>query len=457
MSGNKSVNLAQARQYLSTARILRFVLASLIILCLGLLPRQVSTAQTGWQWYKTDLHAHSVISADAYTDLGIISQSAKAQGYNALFLTDHNLASDFPINSLTANYMIFEDSYTRWTSVKYGTATATTNALATAPINTGTKSLHLASSASAYAETFVWTNRGPNFRSGDIILKFSVYPTRIDPGSGVYVSASIGGDVTVQSPDGYTTSSGVISPGKSIVLVWQLGSARVASSDPSRRVLTYPLEYTLNTWNHYTINISNYLADIPDADRPLDYNALTYLKMAAGSNAGTVDAYFDTYSITASDPVSPADEFVYRTSVIDSYDTSTFKIFPSLEMGVSDHAQRFNFGITQPSDFLSYWNGTDGILPAQQSGYPAMLNHPGSAGGISDQDAIRTQTVQMPDDGAPDHSGSARHQNSRILLIQYYSRLFLQNRIQPLARDPLHVESEERGDRRREIDIIDRV
>ena len=93
MSGNKSVNLAQARQYLSTARILRFVLASLIILCLGLLPRQVSTAQTGWQWYKTDLHAHSVISADAYTDLGIISQSAKAQGYNALFLTDHNLAS----------------------------------------------------------------------------------------------------------------------------------------------------------------------------------------------------------------------------------------------------------------------------------------------------------------------------------------------------------------------------
>jgi hypothetical protein len=287
MSGNGTEVFSRTPWYVAATRLLRFAIVSLILF--GLFPRGVSNAQTSWQWYKTDLHAHSVISADAYTDLGIISQSAKVQGYNALFLTDHNLASDFPINSLTANYMVFEDSYTRWTSERYGTAIATTNTLATTPINTGTKSLHLASSASSYAETFVWTNRGPNFRSGDIILKFSVYPTRIDPGSGVYVAAAIGGDVTVQDPDGYTTSSGVISPGKSIVLVWQLGSARVASPDANRRVLTYPLEYTLNTWNHYTINISDHLDDIPAVDRPLDYNAVTYLKMAAGASNGTAE------------------------------------------------------------------------------------------------------------------------------------------------------------------------
>ena len=391
MSTDQIKTFSRLPWYISTTRVLRLVLALVMIIPISLMPRQVSTAQTSWQWYKTDLHAHSVISADAYTDLGIMSRSAIAQGYNAVFLTDHNLASNFPISSLTANHMIFEDSYTRWTSANYGTATAKTNALATAPINTGTKSLRLASSASAYAETFVWTNRGPNFRSGDIILKFSVYPKRIDPGSGVYVSASIGGDMTVQSPDGYTTSSGVVSPGKSIVLVWQLGSARAASSDANRRVLTYPLTYTLNTWNHYTINISDYLEDIPVAERPVDYNALTYLKMAAGANNGTAEAYFDTYSINSLAPVAAADEFVYRTSMIDSYDTPTFKVFPSLEMGVSDHAQRFNFGINHPSEFLSYWDGIVGILPAQQSGYPAMINHPGSSGGISDQDAIQTQ------------------------------------------------------------------
>ena len=203
------------------------MLISAVVVLLSLMPHQISTAQTAWQWHKTDLHVHSVISAEAFNDLGIMSQAAKAQGYNALFLTDHNLASSFPVSSITANNLVFEDSYTRWTSGMYGTSTSKTNALVTIPVNTGAESLHLASTASGYGETYVWSSRGPNFRSGDIILKFSVYPTRIDPGSGVYVSASIGGDMTVQNPDGYTTSSGVISSGKSILLVWQLGSARI--------------------------------------------------------------------------------------------------------------------------------------------------------------------------------------------------------------------------------------
>jgi hypothetical protein len=392
MSIARTLSSARSRWYPQNTRFLRLALLLVLLGLLSLVPGQVSTAQTSGQWYKTDLHVHSVLSADAFTDLGIISQSAKSLGYSALFLTDHNLGSSFPISSLTANNMVFEDSYTRWTSATYGSPSPMANALATVPVNTGTKSLRLASTASGSAESFVWTNRGPNFRSGDIILKVSIYPTRIDPGSGVYVSASIGGDARVQRPDGYTTSGGVISPGKSTVLVWQLGSARTPSTDPNARVLVYPLgPYTLNAWNHYTINLSDYLDDIPPADRPLDYNAVTYLKMAAAANGGTADAYFDTYSIMASAPVPPAHEFVYRTNIIQTYDTSTFKMFPSLEMGTSDHAQRFNFGITDPSQFVSYWNGVDGILPAQQSGYPAMLNHPGSSGGASDQQTISTQ------------------------------------------------------------------
>ena len=372
----------------------RFILFLFLGVLIGLVSGSLyapAFAQSGWAWYKTDLHVHSVLSADAFDDLGIQSQAAKALGYNALFLTDHNLASSFPISSLTANNMLFEDSYTHWTVGTYGSPASTTNALASTLVHTGTKSLHLASTASGSGETYAWTKRGPNFRSGDIILKVSIYPTRIDPGSGVYVSVSIGGDVTVDKPDGYTTAGGIISPGKSIVLVWQLGSARQSSSDPNRRVLTYPLTYTLNTWNTYTIDVSSALADIPSADLPLSYNAVTYLKMAAAANGGTANAYFDTYSITPSAPVPAADEFVYRNSVIHTFDTSTFKIFPSVEMGISKHAQRFNFGITDPAQFVSYVNGIDGILPAQQSGYPAMLNHPGSSGGVSDTEATSTQ------------------------------------------------------------------
>src|SRR6266498_3528281 len=126
-------------------------------------------AQSSWAWYKTDLHVHSVLSSDAFDDLGIQSQVAKSLGYNALFLTDHNLASSFPISGLTANNMVFEDSYTHWTAGTYGSQTSTTNALASTPVHTGAKSLHLVSTASGSGETYVWTKRGPNFRSGDII------------------------------------------------------------------------------------------------------------------------------------------------------------------------------------------------------------------------------------------------------------------------------------------------
>src|SRR5215211_558508 len=389
MSGDRAViTLSQSAWHVFTARHLRFAFALFIMLGLGLLPRQVSTAQAGGQWYKVDTHVHSSVSADAFVDLGIHSQAAIENGYDAIFLTDHNGGSSFQINNMTANHMIFDDSYTRWDLGTYGSLSATTNALVTTPVKTGIQSLHLRSSSAGVAETYIWTKRGPNLRSGDIILNVSIYPTRIDPGSGLYVSVSIGGDPTViSSPHGYTTAAGVVSPGKSTVLVWQLGSARAASADPNARVITYPLNYTLNTWNHYNLNVSSALADIPAADLPLDYNGLTYLKMtAASSNGGTAEGYFDTYSIVASSPVSPAQEYVYRTSVVDDFNTGTFKVFPSYEMGQQKHTNRFNFGITDVSQYRSYTYGSEGITETQQSGYPAQLNHPGTT--VTVQEAI---------------------------------------------------------------------
>jgi hypothetical protein len=339
------------------------------------------SAAAGWSWFKTDPHVHSTFSADAFSDIGIHAVAAKAQGYNALFLTDHDGGSSFLINNETANHRVFEDKLTNWTASTFGTQSGSTNALATSPVASGTSSLHLASTSMTYGETGVWSTRGPNFRSGDIILKVKIYPKRIDANSGVYVSASIGGDLNVvKHPKGYTTTSGVITPEKTTVLVWQLGNARVASSDPNTRVITNSLgSYTLNQWNSYTINVTQAMAAIPVADRPLSYDAFTYLRMvAAAGNGGTADAYFDAYSIDAAGPIPPADEFVYRTPLVSAYDTSTFKIFSSYEMGQSKHSQRFNFAITSPSEYVHYANGIDGIRPTQDMGYPAQLNHPGT-------------------------------------------------------------------------------
>ncbi len=344
------------------------------------------------QWFKSDLHIHSVVSADAYPDLGILSSAAQAAGYNALFVTDHNRASDFPISGLTANHMEFEDSYTRWTKGTFGTASSTTNTLSNTPVNTGSKSLHLAAgNSSGSGEAFVWAARGPNFRSGDIVVDVSINPKRIDVGSGVYFSAAVGGDPRVRTdPVGYTTEDGISSQGKSTLLVWQLGSARSPSSTADRRVLTYSLPYTIDQWNHYTINVSDALADIPAADRPLDHNAVTHLKMAAAANGGTADAYFDSYSIDASAPQSSAEEFIYRNGLLPNYDTAAFRMHPGVEMGVRKHAQRFNFGITDPIEFTDFFDGIDGIIPTQQTGYPSMLNHPGSSGGVEAAEAIST-------------------------------------------------------------------
>jgi len=45
-------------------------------------------ASGSWSWYQVDTHVHSTISADAFTDIGIISKSALDNGYNAILLTD---------------------------------------------------------------------------------------------------------------------------------------------------------------------------------------------------------------------------------------------------------------------------------------------------------------------------------------------------------------------------------
>src|SRR5215213_2636700 len=377
---------------LSSIVLLTMALSLLVVAMRAWAPAPLAAAP-GWSWYKTDTHFHSVVSGDALADVGIISQAGQARGYDAIFLTDHQHASEFPISTWKANRVTFDEGYDRWLSGTSGTPSATTNALASTPVNTGTRSLHLKSTSSSTGEAFIYEKRGANFRSGDIILKVSIYPTRIDPGSGVYVSASIGGDPTTGKPDGYTTQSGVISPGKSTVLVWQLGAGRAASGDPNRRVLTYDLgNYTLNAWNTYTINVSEALNDIPAADRPLDYNALTYLKMATVGNGGTADAYFDTYSLLPSAPVPPGQEFVYRSQIVDDYNTASFKIFPTFEMGISKHAQRFNFGLTDPAQYPGlYRNGVDGILPTQQTGYPSMLNHPDQPGGATMAEAVANQ------------------------------------------------------------------
>src|SRR2546430_17463853 len=73
------------------------------------------------QWYQTDTHVHSVVSGDALTDMGIISQAAKSLGYNAQFITDHQAGSNFPISTVVANHVVFDDDLgSKWNTDVFG-------------------------------------------------------------------------------------------------------------------------------------------------------------------------------------------------------------------------------------------------------------------------------------------------------------------------------------------------
>src|SRR3954454_22379422 len=138
------------------------------------------------QWFKTDTHVHSVVSGDGLPDLGIISEAGKARGYNAMFITDHEAGSNLATSTVIANHVVFEDDLgSKWDPAFFGTPTTKIAELAGTPLRSGLKSLHVKATAPTSGESFVVMKRGPSLRSGDLILKFSAFPTRIDTGSGM--------------------------------------------------------------------------------------------------------------------------------------------------------------------------------------------------------------------------------------------------------------------------------
>ena len=391
----------------------------------GAWPGAAIAAGPASHWYATDLHVHSTVSADGRPDLGILAKAARAAGLNAVFLTDHNQASDFAISSRTANNAFFDapthDDINHWTKVGSGVTQASS------PVHSGSASTHLSSSGTG--EQYLWTVRGPNFRagSGPVTTKFSLYPVSIGAGSSVYISASLGGDVTIQKsapgPEGYTPAqSGVPASCKTAVFIWYFGTApdparytptsaicNKVSPIPPAIVKEFPITaaqcdkaFTLNAWNTCTLDVDAAVATLDAANRPYDYLGLSELKVAA---LGTVNAYVDDYATAKAVPSGSTvdsragDEFAARNALIPQYDdpAGNFRLFPSIEEGTSEHAQRFNFAITSGGQFTTFCNGTcnyangvSGIGATEASGYPGQLNHPGVPGGVTDAQATGT-------------------------------------------------------------------
>jgi chitodextrinase len=403
-----------ARQ-LSRRRLLQAALATAggaaVSPFLNALAPRPAFAETGWRFYRTDPHVHCVVSGDAVADPGVLAAAATASGknpYDVIFLTDHHLGSKFAISgqsavsgswagALNGGTEDVQDSTSKWSAAKYGTLSTYVARTSTTHVHTVSPALYLKAQSPSYGEAMAWYKRGPNLLSAGPTITFWVYPTQVDPGCSVYVSASLGGDPTTPyKADGYTTKADHIArPGKSHVFIWQLGTTTVPLGYPAGTTIHQSAlgAFVLNQWNAFTINVNDYLATVTGTtDAPIDLNALVHLKMAVSSSSnGIAEAYFDDWSHTAT-PVPTPQEFSARNVELPYYNTNGFQIVPSIELGLHEHVQRFNFA--DSSQWKDYYSGVglgtsaNGILDVQATGYPAQLNHPGLPGGPAKQATI---------------------------------------------------------------------
>lgn len=349
-------------------------------------------ATAGWDWYAIDPHVHSVLSGDAAQDLGVMARRAREIGLDAVFVTDHTATSTHEIGGVVSSHIDLDESLAQYRINQVGDVTSSTAAMVAAPVASGSSSLALAVDAATAGESFASTKRGPNLRSGRITLHVQVFPTQVSAASGIYVSVSLGGDPSVPNRpvNGFTTAAGEVRPGQSVVFVWQIGGARVPSADPRARVVVEDLPYSLGQWNVYDVDVTQAIESaLAPEDRPRSDNGLQHVKITAGTRDGSVASGFvDDFHLDAASPPSPGEEFVARNADISAFDTPTFQLFASQEVGYNRHVNWFDFGITDPAQFQVFRRGTEAVSHIQSQGFPAMLNHPGLPGGAAGVDVI---------------------------------------------------------------------
>ena len=343
-----------------------------------------------WSWYKTDPHVHSCVSGDGECDVGIIATAARQLGYSAMFLSDHQAANSGVIGSVIANHVVLDESLgTKWNDFRDGTTSGVTTAMVNKPVRSGSASLKLAVTSTSTGQVGVCRQRGPTLGASGHRITFAVNASRIDPKCGIAITCSLGGDARIESPEGFTTTDNVPHPGRSVLFVWQSAPLFVASSNPDSRVVVNSLATPAQgSWSSYSLDVAAALASLPAAERPLDYNGFNQITITAFADHGTVSLNVDDFHFDVATEPTGAQDFIHRNSKISDFDTAAFKVFPSIELGLNRHVQRFEFAITQASQMPSYSSGSQGVLPTQQLGTPAQLNHPGLPGGTSTAETI---------------------------------------------------------------------
>ncbi|MDW8007806.1 MAG: hypothetical protein RMJ05_13980 [Thermomicrobium sp.] len=351
----------------------------LILVVVGIHPLSVGASDsppTG-RWFRIETHMHSVFSSDAVADVGVLTAAARELGYDAVFLTDHNEGSAFQIEGETANLRTLDEQDSGWKVERSRTPEGTIAQFEHTTAFRGVRAFHVALPASGSLS--LWTRRGPLVAAGPITFTFAVLVRRLEPGTGLAAMVSLGGAPDLGETVGYTTETGAVRRDHSVTLAWTIGEPLLPAATPRHRILAFSLpEPDRETWTVFTVDVSEALRQLPSDERPHRFAALLYPRFRLTATGGVADLFLDAVRLEAKRPLTPAEEFVARTSLCRAYSDESFQLFCAHEMGQQRHTSRFDYAITDTTQFRSFQFGTDGIPLVQQGGYPTQLNHPGS-------------------------------------------------------------------------------
>ena len=371
----------------SCSPLLRMVGVLLLLLPTGSATFSVRASEppAAGRWFMVETHVHSVFSADATADIGILATRARALGYDAVFLTDHNEGSSFQIEGETANARTLDEDDEGWKLKQHGDLAQATAQLENVAAFQGNRAFHLTATSSDRGSLALWAPRGPLVAAGPVRFSFALLVRRLDPGTGLAATISLGGNPVIRRPLGYTSASGAVLQGRSVLFAWTIGQPALPTPAPNQRVIVFPLpEPTLGEWTSYVLDIDAALAQLPPDEQPHPFAALLDPSFLVTTQRGTIDLFLDAVTLRAERPLAPAEEFIARTALCQAFSDDTFALFCAHEMGQQKHVIRFDFAITEPAQFTSFTEGTDGIALVQAAGYPVQLNHPGSTIRIRD-------------------------------------------------------------------------
>jgi len=371
-----------------SAIMLTLLLTSMLTFAFDIQPAKVVYGSIGPQissWYKTELHHHSVFS-DGYYDLGVVTQHAKDLGYNAFFLTDHDVVGFSRNKTFDDSLQVWQ--YLRSPSVWYEEWCV--NELVPTPVYKGTYSLHLRSKSSDSSCQRYTAWRGPILWSGDIFLNFSLYPAFLSSPqfAGAFVELMFGlkyGWETdwwdSQCEGGVTWANGTVTAPHYVILRFGvLGSeGNVTEADETIRGFNFTV--TLGAWNTFSLNVTDYMVrSLPTMLAPdcaisaISLNCIT-------DHCEISDVYFDDVALYTEEPAKSVGElFAYRNEELASFDTGTFKAFPSVELSEFLHFNHFVYNFTTSQGYYHTKqvasSNNEVVNFVHSQGYPIQKNHP---------------------------------------------------------------------------------